>query len=82
MLSANHNHLFSFMCARLFVCLFLVQVDYLTGSLRVNGGDLGSEYEVAQFQFHWGSNDSQGSEHTTDGRPYPMEVFFDCKVGG
>ncbi|XP_066911154.1 uncharacterized protein [Clytia hemisphaerica] len=33
-------------------------------------------YELAQFHFHWGINDTQGSEHTVDGKEYPLEVHF------
>ncbi|XP_070212140.1 carbonic anhydrase 3-like isoform X2 [Littorina saxatilis] len=50
------------------------QVSYLSGDLRVNGGGLRSEYKVLQFHFHWGSDNTQGSEHTISGVPYPMEM--------
>lgn len=32
-------------------------------------------YQLAQFHFHWGRNDSEGSEHTVDGKMYPLEVM-------
>lgn len=50
------------------------QVNYVRGDLRVSGGGLGSTFRVAQFHFHWGSDDSHGSEHTVDGRSFPMEM--------
>ena len=57
------------------LCLHVTaQVTYASGDLRVSGGGLSSEYGVVQFHFHWGSSDQQGSEHTIDGVPYPMEV--------
>lgn len=31
-------------------------------------------YQLAQFHFHWGPNDKEGSEHTVDGKQYPLEV--------
>lgn len=45
----------------------------------ISGGPLHGEYEFAQFHFHWGDNDTLGSEDLIDGRSYPMElhvVFF------
>lgn len=54
-----------------------VQVDVEGGStLIVSGGGLiHSTYKVAQFHFHWGSDNTKGSEHTYNGISYPMEVF-------
>ena len=45
-----------------------------SGDLRVSGGGLNGEYRVLQLHFHWGSDDSEGSEHAVDGDHYPMEV--------
>lgn len=53
---------------------FAAQVTYVTGDLRVSGGGLLSEYGVEQFHFHWGGDDTRGSEHTINGVPFPMEV--------
>lgn len=36
---------------------------------------LGS-YTVQQFHFHWGRNDSEGSEHHVDGKKYAAEIHF------
>ena len=38
----------------------------------VRGGALmgKNKYEFLQFHFHWGSDDSHGSEHTVDGFRY------------
>ena len=44
------------------------------GDLTVSGGDLDHTYKVAQFHVHFGKDKTQGSEHTVDGKPYPLEV--------
>lgn len=44
--------------------------------MTLTGGGFSTEYTLWQFHFHWGSKDSQGSEHTMNGRSYPMEVHF------
>ncbi|VDQ02240.1 unnamed protein product [Trichobilharzia regenti] len=36
-------------------------------------GMFDKKYEVAQMHFHWGKDDERGSEHTIDGRTYPLE---------
>lgn len=55
-----------------------VQVDVEGGStLMVSGGGLiHSTYKVAQFHFHWGSDNTKGSEHTYNGIAYPMELHI------
>ena len=35
-----------------------------------------NKYEFLQFHFHWGSDDSHGSEHTVDGFRYEMVFCF------
>ncbi|KAL8559398.1 hypothetical protein ACOMHN_045195 [Nucella lapillus] len=42
----------------------------------VSGGPLpqGMEYELAEIRFHWGRENSRGSEHTVNGKAFPMEV--------
>jgi len=37
---------------------------------------LKDEYELWQFHAHWGSDNSQGSEHTLNGQSFPAEVFI------
>ncbi|KAJ8299414.1 hypothetical protein KUTeg_023474 [Tegillarca granosa] len=41
--------------------------------ITVKGGSLPSEFRVTHFDFHWGSVNTQGSEHTLNGVRYPME---------
>lgn len=43
-------------------------------ALTVTGGSLGSTYRVYAFHWHWGANDTLGSEHTVNGKAYPMEL--------
>ena len=45
-------------------------------SASLSGGPLSSPYKVLQLHFHWGSDNSQGSEHFYDGQAYPMEVHI------
>ena len=43
-------------------------------NITVSGGGLPGTYILEQFHFHWGVNDSEGSEHRIDSRVYAMEV--------
>ncbi|XP_033116213.1 carbonic anhydrase 14-like isoform X2 [Anneissia japonica] len=49
---------------------------HLNGSEEISGADLGNTYIAEQFHFHWGSDDSVGSEHLIDGRQYPAELHI------
>uniref|UniRef100_A0A0C9RVQ0 carbonic anhydrase n=1 Tax=Fopius arisanus TaxID=64838 RepID=A0A0C9RVQ0_9HYME len=42
----------------------------------LTGGPLGGQYVIEQFHFHWGQNDSVGSEHTFRGRRTAMEFHM------
>merc|ERR1712002_46773 len=42
----------------------------------ITGGGLTDTYEFLQFHFHWGSDDTKGSEHLIDGKAYPLEVHL------
>ncbi|CAH3192411.1 unnamed protein product, partial [Porites evermanni] len=49
-------------------------------TVKLAGGLLQENYFLKQFHFHFGCNDSVGSEHTIDGNNYPLElhmVFWD-----
>jgi len=37
---------------------------------------LNGNFELIQFHFHWGSHEQQGSEHTIDGRAFPVEMHL------
>ncbi|XP_040923047.1 receptor-type tyrosine-protein phosphatase gamma-like isoform X2 [Toxotes jaculatrix] len=47
--------------------------------VEVSGGGLGHVYSTLQFHFHWGLQDSDGSEHTVDSKRYPMEIHIVSK---
>ncbi|XP_031630806.1 carbonic anhydrase 7-like [Contarinia nasturtii] len=40
------------------------------------GGPLSGTYEFAQLHFHWGENDTMGSEDFIDGHSFPMELHM------
>lgn len=43
---------------------------------NIQAGGLKSEYMFQQLHFHWGSEDSKGSEHTLNNKVYPMEMHL------
>ena len=42
----------------------------------VSGAPLDHAYQLQQLHFHWGAENSRGSEHTLDGRRFPMEMHL------
>ena len=42
--------------------------------INITGGPLSYKYRVTEINFHWGSIDTLGSEHTIDGQSFPAEV--------
>lgn len=42
----------------------------------IRGGPLKTKYYFEQFHFHWGSNNSLGSEHVLDYHRFPMELHM------
>ncbi|XP_062380520.1 carbonic anhydrase 9-like isoform X2 [Sardina pilchardus] len=53
-----------------------VKVEFKAGKLKVSGGGLSTAYNSLQFHLHWGNSSSPGSEHTVDGKRYPMELHI------
>ena len=53
--------------------IIAVEVD-VEAEAKIKGGGLDSTYTLAQFHFHWGRTNEEGSEHTLDGRASPLEV--------
>uniref|UniRef100_A0A336L6Y0 CSON001164 protein n=1 Tax=Culicoides sonorensis TaxID=179676 RepID=A0A336L6Y0_CULSO len=50
----------------------------------VSGGPLTGPYQFAQLHFHWGDNDTYGSEDLIEGHSFPMElhaVFYKMEYG-
>ncbi|CAF95928.1 unnamed protein product, partial [Tetraodon nigroviridis] len=53
-----------------------VKVSFNSG-VKVSGGGLSESYDGLQFHLHWGNGSSvPGSEHTVDGKLYPMELHI------
>lgn len=42
----------------------------------ITGGPLHGVYEFHQLHFHWGDNDTMGSEDSIDGHSFPMELHM------
>ncbi|TSK14512.1 Transient receptor potential cation channel subfamily M member 4 [Bagarius yarrelli] len=54
-----------------------VIVDLDDELMSVSGGGLQTKYNAAQFHIHWGTGITvNGSEHTVDGKQYPMELHI------
>lgn len=41
---------------------------------RLTGGPLSTDYKLHSIHFHWGTDNNVGSEHTVNGKAYPMEM--------
>jgi carbonic anhydrase len=52
----------------------------MTGSADVLGE--GQSYQMLQLHFHWGADDTKGSEHTINGEEFPMEMHIVHKKVG
>ena len=49
----------------------------MPNNFTIKKGPYGDEeYQFLQLHFHWGSIDSQGSEHTINGKSFPMEMHM------
>ncbi|XP_041672215.1 carbonic anhydrase 4-like [Cheilinus undulatus] len=49
----------------------------LADGVKVSGGGLNETYDALQFHLHWGNGTmSPGSEHTVNGKRYPMELHI------
>ena len=38
--------------------------------------ETGKTYQILQLHFHWGKDDTRGSEHTLGGHTYPLEMHI------
>ncbi|CAB3382608.1 Hypothetical predicted protein [Cloeon dipterum] len=54
------------------------QINFDGSAPLLYGGPLplGSQYDLVQAHFHWGSSDAQGSEHAQFGNYGPLEIHF------
>ncbi|BFZ05503.1 hypothetical protein BsWGS_08540 [Bradybaena similaris] len=50
------------------------EVTFSGRSLYLSGGSLPARYKLEQLHFHWGQNDTHGSEHTINNHSSPMEL--------
>ncbi|XP_058252676.1 carbonic anhydrase 5A, mitochondrial isoform X3 [Hemibagrus wyckioides] len=55
---------------------FLVEYDDTTDKSTLRGGPLEDQFRLCQFHFHWGENNTWGSEHTVDRNLYPAELHL------
>ncbi|XP_045171808.2 uncharacterized protein LOC123533901 [Mercenaria mercenaria] len=53
-----------------------VQVNIDRDDIKLRHGGLSGDYIAAQFHFHWGHNNQEGSEHTHEGKAYPLEMHI------
>ena len=54
-------------------------VDSLKGGAKLSGGPLECvEYELQRFHFHFGCENSRGSEHTINNKHYAAQVLGNC----
>ncbi|NXK72374.1 CAH7 anhydrase, partial [Amazona guildingii] len=54
----------------------MVEFEDTDDKTAMSGGPLENPFRLKQFHFHWGTNPSQGSEHTIDGKPFPCELHL------
>jgi len=52
------------------------QVTMPDNSVRVHGGGLTDHYALEQFHFHWGKDNSEGSEHLVNGKAHALELHL------
>jgi Eukaryotic-type carbonic anhydrase len=45
----------------------LAQISFNGDAPKMFGGPLPAEYTLLQMHFHWGEQDSEGSEHSNSG---------------
>merc|ERR1712025_1289949 len=58
-------------------------ISTLPGDVGIlSGGHLDADYQILQLHFHWGSDDTKGSEHTVDGQMFPLELHIVHKKVG
>ncbi|KAH3754256.1 carbonic anhydrase-like [Dreissena polymorpha] len=53
-----------------------VQCGLNDKTMEISGGGLRDTYVAEQFHFHWGATDERGSEHSLNGKHFPMEMHI------
>ncbi|KAK0054957.1 carbonic anhydrase 2-like isoform X2 [Biomphalaria pfeifferi] len=46
----------------------------IVGNMTLSRGGLDGTYRASHIHLHWGSENSRGSEHTINGKAYPLEA--------
>lgn len=62
----------------------MMKIDSLPKPTITGGPLLNKVYEFGQLHFHWGANDTIGSENKIDGKSYTLElhmVFYKKEYG-
>ncbi|XP_055841897.1 carbonic anhydrase 2 isoform X2 [Episyrphus balteatus] len=62
----------------------IVHLDYEDEEPTISGGPLNGTFRFAQLHFHWGDNDTYGSEDRINNQSFPAElhmVFYNTKYG-
>jgi len=52
------------------------QVTMPDNSVRIHGGGLADHYALEQFHFHWGKDNTEGSEHLVNGKAHALELHL------
>ena len=52
----------------------VVVEDEAFSRITIGGGGLAQRYRLTELHFHWGEDDSSGSEHSVDGNTFPLEM--------
>lgn len=53
-----------------------LEMSFPGRAYNVSGGGLNGVYTTVQFHFHWGANNTVGSEHIVNGKEYAAELHF------
>lgn len=53
-----------------------IQINIDNDDIYLMNGGLDGKYIATQFHFHWGHDDTEGSEHTLEGKAYPLELHI------
>ena len=59
---------------------FSAKVTVTGEELQINSTVFDDAYQLDQFHFHWGADDTSGSEHTINSYHYPLEVSHSARV--
>lgn len=66
---------YSLLCTYPRISVSLLVAIMLKDDYFVRGAGLPGKFKAEKVEFHWGpSNGSEGSEHSINGRRYPVEV--------